>query len=318
MTKLSVVATLYRSAAYIEEFCQRSAMAARSFAEDDFEIVLVNDGSPDDSLTRASQLAAQDDHIVVVDLSRNHGHHKAMMTGLSHARGDFVFLIDSDLEEQPEWLQSFAEIMANEGCDVVYGVQKSRKGGIFERASGALFYRLLRGISDIEVPANMTVARLMTRRYVRALTRHREAELFMAGLWVATGFEQRPHLVRKESLSPTTYTLRKKISQLVNSVTSFSTAPLKLIFFSGCWIFGASALFSAYLVLNWLFMSRPPGGYTSLMVSVWLLGGLIIAFLGVIGMYLAKIYSETKGRPYSIVRGIFRNGAWQDDSGGEA
>lgn len=315
MTKLSVVATLYKSAAYIDEFCRRCSSAARDLVEDDFEIVLVNDGSPDNSLELAVQLAQTDPHIKIVDLSRNFGHHKAMMTGLMHAVGDHVFLIDSDLEEDPEWLIPFSEKMNEECSDVVYGVQGPRKGRLFERISGAVFYRLFRFISKVEVPANLTVARLMTRRYVNSLISHQETEVFMAGLWAITGYRQTPFLVTKRSLSPTTYTFRKKISQFVNSITSFSNAPLYGIFYSGCAILAIAGAFSLYLIFNWIFFSRPPSGYTSLMVSVWILGGLIVAYLGVIGMYLSKIYSETKRRPYTIVRGVFNNGSWQHSRG---
>lgn len=304
--KLSIVATLYRSAPHLQEFYQRASAAAAGFAGDDYEIVLVNDGSPDDSLARAVGILKSDKHVVVVDLSRNFGHHKAMMTGLKYASGDLVFLIDSDLEEEPEWLVPFFDQMTRENCDVVYGVQASRKGNFFERHSGQLFYRLFRLLSGLNLPDSITVARIMTRRYVDALVLHGEYEIFMAGLWVITGFDQRPQTVKKHSTSATTYSLRKKITQLVNSIVSFSSAPLVGIFVTGCAIFALSAAYTALLVANWLFWSRPPTGYTSLIASVWLLGGMIIAFIGIIGIYLSKIYSETKQRPYTIVRHVYR------------
>ena len=304
--KLSVVATLYKSAPHIEEFYQRATAVARTLAGDDYEIVLVNDGSPDESLDRAVRLSKLDGRIAVIDLSRNFGHHKAMMTGLEHALGEQVFLIDSDLEEEPEWLVPFAEHMARDGCDVVYGVQEQRRGGFVERWTGRLFYRLFRLLTGLNLPNNIVVARLMTRRYVDALLQHRETELFMAGLWLITGFEQRPHQVRKHVSSETTYTLSRKIAQLVNSITSFSSVPLMGIFIVGCAISFISAISAGYLAINWLFLARPPSGYTSLMVSIWLLSGLIVAFLGVIGIYLSKIFSETKRRPYTIVRAIYR------------
>jgi putative glycosyltransferase len=158
----------------------------------------------------------------------------------------------------------------------------------------------------LELTSNIVVARLMTRRYVDALVKHEEYEVFMAGLWVITGFEQIAYKVKKHSTSETTYTITKKISQLVNSVTSFSNAPLVWIFFIGSVIFLLSAIYGVYLVVNWLFLSEPPSGYTSLMTSIWVLGGMIIAFLGVIGVYLSKIYSESKHRPYTIVRELLR------------
>jgi len=195
--------------------------------------------------------------------------------------------------------------MRRDDCDVVYGVQARRKGNLFEQWSGQLFYRLFRFLSGLNLPDNITVGRLMTRRYVRALISHSEYEVFMAGLWVITGFDQRPYTVKKHSTSKTTYSLRKKVSQLVDSIASFSNIPLVGIFTIGCMIFAVSGCYTTFLVANWLFLARPPTGYTSLIASVWLLGGMIIAFIGVIGIYLSKIYSETKRRPYTIVRRVY-------------
>lgn len=303
--KLSIVATLYRSAPYLEEFHRRASAAAREVAGDDYELVLVNDGSPDDSLERAIRLTEADPHVTVVDLSRNFGHHKAMMTGLDHARGERVFLIDSDLEEDPEYLASFTALMDSAGCDVVYGVQEQRKGGWFERWSGEWFYSMFRWLTGLALPANIVTLRLMTRRYVDALLRHREREVFLAGLWHITGFEQHPHTVRKHSTSETTYTLRHKMAVLVNSVTSFSNAPLVSIFYIGLAISVVAFAYIVYLLVQWTFLARPLSGWTSVMASIWLLGGMIISFIGVVGIYLSKIFSETKQRPYTIVRKVY-------------
>jgi len=302
---LSVVATLYQSASHIIEFHRRASAAARQLAGDSFEIVLVNDGSPDDSLDRAIELTESDDHVVLVDLSRNFGHHKAMMTGLAHARGEKIFLIDVDLEEEPEWLLPFAGQMANEACDVVYGRQSRRRGGLVERWSGQWFYRIFRILTGLALPENAVTARLMSRRFVDALLRHEERELFLAGIWHITGFVQQPYTVDKHSSSNTTYTLSRKVSLLVNSVTSFSNAPLISIFYVGATISLLTSAYIIYLVIQWVFLARPLIGWTSVIASIWLLGGLIISFIGVIGIYLAKIFSEIKRRPYTIVRQIY-------------
>src|SRR5207244_13411819 len=119
---------------------ERASRAAAAITAD-YEIVFVNDGSPDDAVQKAIALHQRDLHVRVLDLSRNFGHHKAMMTGVEHARGDLVFLLDVDLEEQPEWLNEFHRIMQSSGADVVYGVQARWKGGAFERLSGGIFYR---------------------------------------------------------------------------------------------------------------------------------------------------------------------------------
>jgi putative glycosyltransferase len=303
--KLSIVATLYQSAPYIDEFHRRASIAGRQLVGDDYEIVLVNDGSPDDSLDVAVALTESDSHVVVVDLSRNFGHHKAMMTGLANAKGERAFLIDSDLEEEPECLVAFADQMRGDPCDVVYGVQEQRKGGWIERWSGQWFYSLFKALTGLALPQNAVTARLMTRRYVDALLRHEEREVFMAGLWHITGFVQRPQVVRKHSTSKTTYTFRRKMSLFVNSVTSFSNAPLVGIFYVGVSISLVAVIYIAYLIFNRMFLAKPLSGWTSVMGSIWLLGGLVISFIGVVGIYLSKIFLETKQRPYTIVRQVY-------------
>lgn len=303
--KLSIVATLYHSAPHISEFYQRSSISAKQLVGEDYEIVLVNDGSPDNGLDLAVQLTEIDSHIVVIDLSRNFGHHKAMMTGLAHAKGEQILLIDSDMEEEPECLIAFAEQMQIQHCDVVYGVQEQRKGRWFERCSGKWFYRFFKALTGLALPENIVTARLMTRRYVDALLRHEEREVFMAGLWHITGFDQRPQVVKKHSSSESTYTFRRKMALLVNSVTSFSNAPLVGIFYIGVSISLVAVFYIGYLAIQWTFLAKPLSGWTSVMASIWLLGGMVISFIGVVGIYLSKIFSETKQRPYTIVRDIY-------------
>ncbi|MFZ1547919.1 MAG: glycosyltransferase family 2 protein [Candidatus Nitrotoga sp.] len=302
--KLSIVATMYRSFEYVDPFCERIATAAREIT-DDFEIILVNDGSPDDALQRAVARAGNDPRLIVVDLSRNFGHHKAMMTGLDYAQGDLVYLTDIDLEEPPEWVIPFHTQLKEQQCDVVYGQQAARRGGWFERWSGQWFYSLVNALTDLDLPHNLVTSRLMTRRYVRALLRFKEREFFIAGLWQLAGFDQRPQVINKLAGSETTYTLRRKLNILVQMVTSFSAAPLRLTFYFGAFIFVCAAFYTTYLVINQLFLANPMPGWTSVMASVWLLGGTIIALIGMIGIYLAKVFTETKHRPYTIVRQVY-------------
>ena len=306
--KLSIVATLYQSAPYINEFYNRASASARLIVGEEYEIILVNDGSPDNSLELAVDLSQKDSHVIVVELSRNFGHHKSMMTGLAYAQGERVFLIDSDLEEEPEWLLSFDEQMMSEHCDVVYGIQGDRKGGFFERYTGAVFYKLFRMMTGVNQPDNIVTARLMTQCYVRALISHREQELNIGGLWIITGFRQSTQLVRKRSLSPTSYTLAGKFRHLVNAVTSFSSLLLIYTFYFGLFISLSAILYIGYLIISHFLFYRSPSGYTSIIASIWFFSGMIILFLGVQGIYLSKIFSEVKRRPYTIIRHIYKNG----------
>ncbi len=301
---LSIVTTLYQSEPYVKEFHRRATAAAESFTQD-FEIVFVNDGSPDASLAAALERHAEDPRVRVVDFSRNFGHHKAIMTGLDYARGKKVFLLDSDLEEPPELLDVFWDKMESTHCDVVYGVQRARKGSWFERGTGAIFYAVFNLLSPEPIPRNLITARLMTRPYVDALLLHREREICIAGLWAATGFQQEPVVVDKGNKGHSVYDLRRKITNLVNAITSFSNRPLVFIFYLGSLISLGATAAAAYLIIYRLFIGPLKDGWPSLMVSIWLLGGLTIFSLGVIGIYLSKIFTETKQRPYTIVRQVY-------------
>jgi putative glycosyltransferase len=303
--KLSIVTTLYRSAASIGEFYRRAMQAAEAIA-DDVELVMVNDGSPDDSLDLALALQRTDPRVVVVDLSRNFGHHKAMMTGLAHATGDLVFLIDSDLEEQPEDLALFHQRLAQGDCDVVYGVLQSRRGSFFGKMPGALYFSLADALSDYPIPRNVFTARLMTRDYVRALIRHRDREFTIAYLGQVAGFRQQPITLTKLSLSPTSYTFRHRVEMAVRHITTTSSKLLYLVFYVGVVIFSLSICMILYYLGRYFTHGIGVDGFTSQIVSIWFLGGLITLILGILGIYLANILAETKRRPYTVVRRVHR------------
>lgn len=303
---LSIVTTLYYSAPYINEFYQRISIESQKLT-DDYEIIFVNDGSPDDSLDIAVKLHQEDERVRVIDLSRNFGHHKAIMTGLSYARGKLIFLLDSDLEEEPELLSLFHEHYQLSDVDVVYGVQKVRKGNMFEKISGEIFYNLFNMISSYPVPRNLITARLMSQRYVRSLVDHKDKEIFLAGLWAITGFKQVPLVVKKYSKGESAYNFFRKLSIAINSITSFSNKPLIFVFYLGALISLISAIAVIVLIIRRLFFNVLLSGWPSLIVSVWFLGGLTIFSLGIIGIYVAKIFSETKQRPYTIIRNIYES-----------
>jgi putative glycosyltransferase len=303
--KLSIVTTLYRSVPTIDEFYRRVMRAATPIA-DDIELVMVNDGSPDESLDLALALHRDDPRVVVVDLSRNFGHHKALMTGLAHATGDLVFLIDSDLEEEPELLGEFHARLAKGDCDVVFGVQEARRGDLVERVTGVLFFSLVDVLSDHSIPRNVVMARLMTSDYVRALVRHRDREFLIAHLWQVTGFRQVALPVRKLSRSPSTYSLRMRVEMAVKYLTTTSTKLLFFILYGGLTIFALSLLTIAYFISRYLLSGIGVDGYTSLIVSIWFFGGLTTLILGVLGIYVANIISETRRRPYTVVRQVHR------------
>jgi putative glycosyltransferase len=305
--KLSIVTTLFYSSEYINEFYERITNECQKIT-DDYEIIFVDDGSPDDSLQNVIKLYKKDSKVKIIELSKNFGHHKAMMTGLIHAKGDFIFLIDVDLEEEPELLGKFwKKLQSLDNIDVIYSVQKERKGGWFERWSGTCFWQIINLLSSTEIPKNMSTARLMTSQYNQELIKYQERELFIGGVWADVGFRQQEYPIKKKSHSKSTYNLKKKISLFINSITSFSSKPLVYIFNMGLIITLISFIFILKLVFNKLFYDIDFEGWTSLIVSIWFFGGVIILLIGIIGIYLSKIFIETKNRPYTIIRKLYTN-----------
>ena len=301
--KLSVVTTLYQSAPYIEEFVRRVSVEAKKIT-DDYEIVMVDDGSPDNSLITALDIQKSDPHLHIIELSRNFGHHKAMMTGLEFARGELVFLIDVDLEESPELLTHFHDEMNKGDWDVVYGIQKERKGGFIKKVGGRFGWWLIQLLVPVEIPYNLSTVRLMRSAYVCQLIRHKEHMTAIGGLWVLTGFRQHGLLFDKTSRGESTYGFMKRLRSLLDSVTSFSQVPLYGVFFLGLAIFFVSSVVTVALIIR-----RVAGhvleGWVSVMVSVWGLGGLILLCIGLVGLYISRIFIETKNRPYVIVRNVY-------------
>jgi putative glycosyltransferase len=298
--KLSIVTTLYKSADTSREFYDRISQEASKIT-DDYEIIMVDDGSPDDSLQIALELIETDPRVRVIELSRNFGHHKAMMTGLDYAQGDMVFLIDVDLEEPPELLGSFYQIYVKGQWDVVYGYQTRRKGKWLERTLGAIAWRLVRCMLPFDIPENHSTVRLMSHSYTRALVRHKEHNTAIGGLWVMTGFKQTGVPFTKLSRLKTSYALADRLIKLLDSVTSFSELPLYGVFFLGLSILALAGVVAVWLLFRWLTGVIAPG-WVSVMVSVWFLGGLAIFCIGVVGLYTSRIFIETKMRPYTIVR----------------
>ncbi len=303
---LSIVTTLYCSESFVQPFYDRVKQTATQLANP-FEIIFVNDGSPDRSRDKVLDIVRLDERVVLVDLARNFGHHQAIMVGLAHAKGDFVFLIDSDLEEDPETLLLFwKHLTANETVDVVYGIQMARKGGLFERLSGSAFYYLLDSLTKVPYPRNTTTARLMRLAYVKAVLTFQEKSLDIWTVFILTGFEQKGIPLTKKSKGSSTYTLGKKVKMAIDIITSVSHRPLYLIFLVGTVWLGISTVNILLILINRWIYQEEVAGWTSIMASIWLIGGVIIFLLGVIGVYLSRVFVETKNRPIAVVRKVYK------------
>lgn len=305
--RLSIVSTLFKSEKYISEFVNRISLVANNITND-YEIIFVNDGSPDNSLIVALNEQKKNSKIKIIELSRNFGHHYAIMAGLNETQGEYVFLIDCDLEEDPELLIQFWKRMQDDKeIDVLYGVQAKRKGGLFEKISGAIFWKLFDFLTGVNLEKNPLTVRLMVKNYVNKLAEIEEKNLFLAGVFDSVGFNQESIEVCKKHKDNSTYSLSNKVKLLSNAITSFSSFPLKLSFVAGSMVSLISFCFSLYLfVKKLLHPELLISGWSSMMVSIWFLSGCILMSIGVIGIYLSKIYVEVKGRPLTIVKKVYK------------
>lgn len=305
--RLSIVAPCYNEQNCLPEFHRQATAAARGTVGEDYEIVLVNDGSKDATLAVMRALATTDPHVIAINLARNFGHQKALSAGLHFARGERVLAIDADLQDPPGLL---AEMMArmDEGHDVVYGQRRRRAGETrFKTATAALFYRLLRRLTEIDIPADSGDFRLMNRRTVDIFKSMPEQFRFIRGLIAWIGLSQTPVLYDRDPryAGSTSYPLRKMIAFAIDAVTGFSVVPLRLVSWAGLAASAASALMFAYAVMQWL-RGATVAGWTSLAALILIIGGLQLLFLGVLGEYVGRIYMEGKHRPLFVVSDIQR------------
>ncbi|QHF53733.1 glycosyl transferase [Pseudomonas sp. S49] len=305
MLKLSVVTSLYRSTRYLDEFYRRIVVDAQKLTSS-FEIVFVNDASPDDSLDVARRLCAIDPRVKVIDLARNVGQHRALMAGMRYAGGERVFVIDVDLEEEPENLGHFWRVMDEDPeADVVVGQLEKKTLPFAKALTSDLFYKVFNALSPVKVSDRDIVSRLMKRSYVSGLLQYGETELFLPAVWKDAGFRQKRIVATKTFDGNSSYTFRKKVSMAVDAITSFSSKPLTGIFYLGLLSSGIAATVILYLLARKLFWGHVFLGWTSLMAALFLIGGVIIFSIGVVGIYISKIFLEVKKRPASLVRAIY-------------
>lgn len=298
----SIVAPVYNESATLPRFYERLTAVMGSLGAP-YEVILVDDGSRDDSLDLMRRLHAADPRVKVLSFSRNFGHQVAISAGMDAAEGDAVVVIDSDLQDPPEVI---ADLVAEweRGYEVVYAVRSARKGETaFKLATAKIFYRLLSRIAAVEIPHDTGDFRLMDRRAVLAMRRIREHHRFVRGLSSWIGYRQTGvRYVRQERQAGATgYPFRKMLKLAVDAMTSFSYLPLQLATSVGFAIAGLSVL-GIILTIILRLANRTVAGQATTLVAVLFLGGIQLIFLGVIGEYLGRIYDEVKGRPLYLIR----------------
>ena len=297
---LSIVAPLHDEADTVAAFHERALAAVAGL---DVELVLVDDGSRDATPALLAQLAAADERVKVVTLSRNFGHQAALSAGLDHARGDVVVMLDGDLQDPPEVIPEMLDRWS-QGADVVYAVRSERQGETaFKRTTASWFYRLFRSLADIDLTPESGDFRLMDRAPLDALLSMRERNRFLRGMSVWVGYTQTAVTFQREARTAgrTKYTLRRMLRFSFDAITSFSYRPLQFATLLG-FVCSAIAFLAIPLTIVARYTNIYERGVPSLIVVILLLGGIQLICVGIIGEYVGRIYDEVKHRPLYVVR----------------
>lgn len=299
---LSVVIPCYNEEANLDLLIARTSAACSNAVGEDFEIVLINDGSRDRTWQGMADHAGKNRRIVAVNLSTNYGHQIALSAGLQLCRGDTIMVMDADLQDPPELLPAFLAKVA-EGHDVVYGQRVTRAGEtLFKKATASAFYRLMQRMVDVPIPRDTGDFRVMSRRVVDHLNSMPERYRFIRGMVSLIGFSQvaLPYEREARFAGESSYPLKKMIAFALDAITSFSTIPLRITTYLGL-IAGALGV----VTLGWVFVSWLLGmaltGWTSLAGLVLIIGSLQLTMLGIFGEYLGRMYMESKRRPLFII-----------------
>jgi polyisoprenyl-phosphate glycosyltransferase len=304
--ELSLIVPLFNEAEVFERLASRLT-GALPLLPPLTEVLLINDGSNDETGTLISGLCRRDSHFVGVHLSRNFGHQMAVCAGLEQARGEAVAVLDGDLQDPPEILPQFYAKL-REGYDVVYAVRQARKEHIVLRFLYWIFYRLMAALTPISIPLDSGDFGIMSRRVVDALKAMPERRRFVRGMRSYVGFRQTglAYDRHERAAGSSKYTFRKLLTLAADGIFTFSELPLRLATFAGFGAAGMSLLYGAYLALWRIFGGANLPGFATLAVGLFFLGGVQLICLGILGEYIGRIHHEVKQRPAFIIERVER------------
>ena len=304
MPKISVIIPMYYEEEVAEECYKRVKNMLSSLKDYEHEIIFVNDGSKDKTLEILENIAERDKQVKVLSFSRNFGHQCAVTAGLQYVTGDAIVVIDADLQDPPELIPDMLTLW-KQGNEVIYAKRKTREGeSKFKLLTAKMFYRILNGLSDVEIPADTGDFRLVDRKVVDVINSMPEHNKFLRGLFSWVGFKQQPfEYERKERFAgKTKYPLKKMLKLASDGIISFSTKPLKIVGGLGIITIFISILLLLYSVISYIFnLNQLTPGWTSIMVAITLFSGVQLLSIWVISEYLARIYDESKKRPQYII-----------------
>ncbi|MFB6367834.1 glycosyltransferase family 2 protein [Paenibacillus elgii] len=300
--KLSLIVPMYNEGSNISYFYNRITKVLEEIGYR-YEIICINDGSKDDTMLHLMELNKKDSRIKIINLSRNFGKEIAMSAGLNAAKGDAIIPIDADLQDPPELIPELIDKWLA-GYDVVYATRTKREGETWaKKATAKLFYKFMRKITNIDIPADTGDFRLMSRRVVDALNQLPEHHRFMKGLFSWVGFKQTGVSYQREPrhAGKSSFNYWKLWNFAIEGITSFSFAPLKMSSYLGFIVSFLSVLYMLFLIVRTIFFGNEVPGYPSLMVTILFFGGVQLMSLGFIGEYVGRIYNESKRRPLYFV-----------------
>ncbi len=306
MKKLSAIIACYRDAPAVPIMHERLVQTFQKIGVE-YEIIFVNDGSPDNAREVLRELCARDSHVVVINHARAFGSQNAFSSGMKIASGDAVILLDGDLQDPPELIEGFHEKWL-EGFDVVYGQRVKREATRFLQWAYPAFYRVFRRLSYVPIPLDAGDFSLIDRRVVDALNALPENNRFLRGLRAWVGFKQTgvPYVRPERMFGTTTNSFWKNIGWARKAIFSFSYVPLDLITWLALGTVTLSLLgIIAQITLRLLFPTLAPSGFTTLIVLILFIGGIQLLCLSIIGSYLSHIYDEVKRRPSFVVESIW-------------
>jgi glycosyltransferase involved in cell wall biosynthesis len=300
-TKISIIVPIYNSASFMHKLLEAIDLE-KNKNNWDLELLLIDDGSRDKSYEKIVELSKKYPYIKGFKLSKNFGHQIAVKTGLSHCKGDYVAVIDDDLQDPPSQLPYFFSYL-DQGYDVAYGVRKNRKESFFKRASYSAFYRILKSMSDIYIPIDSGDFCVMKSRVVNNMLKLQEQNPFLRGIRAWVGFKQIGVEFERHARvdGKSGYTLKKLLRIAMDGIFSFSTAPIRFITLLGMFGLTFAILYSLWVVIGYFFRGIEAQGFATLSIIISFFSSLILISLGVIGEYIVRIYDEVRARPYVVI-----------------
>lgn len=303
--KITVIVPAYNEEDVIDE-CYKRIIGVFDGLDYNLELVFINDGSRDTTLSLLSDLSSKDERVVIIDLSRNFGKEIAMSAGIDFATGDAAVIIDADLQDPPELITEFIRYW-EEGYDNIYGKRTKREGETWlKKVTANSFYKILGKLSDTDIPVNTGDFRLISRQAIDALKELREQHRFMKGLfsWIGYNTKEVEYCRSPRFAGNTKWNYWHLWNFALEGITSFSIAPLKIATYVGGFISSLSFIFAIYIIIKTFIFGADVAGYASQMVITLLLGGMNLAAIGIIGEYLGRMFNETKNRPLYLIKRV--------------